>query len=121
MQTFGIFGKENEDIHLLASVNFFWDRKKSLGNWIHRSVVSVSTNSTFLIEGYSVRLSLFWSIKVTGFDWANSLRLSDLAGPRLGLGFSLYSVRSSTFHNNQVYGTVGFPVRVFLLKRLFNS
>ena len=27
----------------LASVNFFGDRKKSLGKWIHRSVVSVST------------------------------------------------------------------------------
>ena len=24
-------------------MNFFWDRKKSLGKWIYRSVVSVST------------------------------------------------------------------------------
>ena len=43
----------------LASVNFCWDRWKSLGKWIHRSVGSVSTNYTFLNEGYSVRLSLF--------------------------------------------------------------
>ena len=54
-----------------ASLKFFGDRKKSLGKWIHRSVVSVSTNSTFLIEGYSVRLSLFWSIKVKGLDLDN--------------------------------------------------
>ena len=54
----------------LASFYFFWDRKKSLSKWIHRSVVSVSTNSTFLTEGYSVRLSLFWSIKVKGLDLA---------------------------------------------------
>ena len=53
-----------------ASVNFFGDRKKSFGKWIHRSVVSVSTNSTFLIEENSVRLSLFWSIKVEGLDLA---------------------------------------------------
>ena len=86
-----------------------------MGKWIHRSVVSVSTNSTFLIERYSVRLSLFWSIKVIkfykGLDLANQLRLN----------VSWYFVRSSTVQNNQVYGTVGFPVRVFIFKRLFNS
>ena len=60
-----------DEILGLASVNFFWDLKKSLGKWIHRSVVSVSTNSTFLTEGYSVRLSLFWSIKVKGLDLDN--------------------------------------------------
>ena len=55
----------------LTSVYFFWDKKISLGKWIHRSIVSVSTNSTFLTEGYSVRLGLFWSIKVKGLDLAN--------------------------------------------------
>ena len=55
----------------LTSVYFFWDIKISLGKWIHRSIVSVSTNSTFLTEGYSVRLGLFWSIKVKGLDLAN--------------------------------------------------
>ena len=40
--------------------------------------------------------------------------MSDLAGSRLGLGFSQYFVRSSTVHNNQVNAAVGFPVRVFL-------
>ena len=40
--------------------------------------------------------------------------MSDLAGSRLGLGFSQYFVRSLTVHNNQVNAAVGFPVRVFL-------
>ena len=29
----------------LASVNFFWDQKKSLGKWIQRLVVSVENDN----------------------------------------------------------------------------
>ena len=55
--------------------------------WVNRPLISLGTekefgcvdtpfarlcsaNSRFLIEGYSVRLSLFWSIKVKGSDLA---------------------------------------------------
>ena len=48
-----------------------YDKFECSGKWIHRSVVSVSTNSTFLIVEYSVRLSLFRSMKVKGLDLAN--------------------------------------------------
>ena len=54
----------------LASVNFFRDRQKCLGKWINRSVVSVFKNSTFVIERFSICLSLFWSIKVESLDLA---------------------------------------------------
>ena len=47
--------------------------------------------------------------------------MSDVAGSRLGLGFSWYSIRSSTVHKNLVNGMVGFPVRFFIFRRTFNS
>ena len=55
---------------------------------------------------------------LTPFEWFSWVKIRSsiyLVVPRW------YSVRSSTVHNSQVDGAVGFPVRSFLFKRLFNS
>ena len=59
-----------------------------LNEWIHRSLVSVSANSRFLIEGYptdTIRSLVPVSI-YKGLKLAYEFRLSDMAWSRLGLG-----------------------------------